>query len=430
MAEQSAKGSAVVGWLKAGVTSTFGLVSGAVLMYVTPLFNNAVKPPEPVANFGYQAQGLVVTFQNRANGATDGWWDFGDGSPLEPFSPKQDTVAHTYAHTGSYSVKLSLSNVFNEKSDRTVNITLDPTTAPGPVIEQFQVIPLSPAMAAPAVFRIIAKVKNTDLLVWSSGEARPIEVSADTAGVQERWVTVEEPGYCTFRLVAAGAKQTVEATSKPVWVGVADNGPTATVKVTYEAVQVDRKENVTLNVPLVWKADCKDTVCPVAGQYLAPPGYKVVHAEPGARAKDPLLQGLPSVAVGPDKDKVIVSGQMIRLPGTPAQSTPSCCVPVVVTLEKRTAPKSRPIELPMCLKVPGQTIIPIPSLSSNWQATNRTITLDLREGDRSIWSGKDLPTNRQVQLRGRPVLVNATLQGNQIVLTVTDPRAGLPPLGN
>ncbi len=40
------------------------------------------KPPDPVANFGYQAQGLAVTFQNRCTNATDGW-----GRPPEPPEP-------------------------------------------------------------------------------------------------------------------------------------------------------------------------------------------------------------------------------------------------------------------------------------------------------------------------------------------------------
>src|SRR6266567_1407707 len=152
MAEESTKSGGIGSWVKAGVSSVFGLVSGAALMYVTPLVNHVIKPPEPVANFGFQAQGLAVTFQNRATNATDGSWDFGDGSALEPFSPKQEAIAHTYAKPGSYLVKLGLTNLFNEKNERAVTVSLDPGA---PVIEQFEAFSVSPGMGVPANFRVV-----------------------------------------------------------------------------------------------------------------------------------------------------------------------------------------------------------------------------------------------------------------------------------
>ncbi len=86
MAEEKAP-SKIGGWLKAGITSVMGLCSGAVLMYVSPLVTNVVKPAKPLANFSQSVQGRTVTFQNRSSGASDGWWDFGDGSALERFPP-------------------------------------------------------------------------------------------------------------------------------------------------------------------------------------------------------------------------------------------------------------------------------------------------------------------------------------------------------
>src|SRR5687768_3290485 len=106
--------AAVSGWIKAGVTSIFGVCSGAVLMYVSPLVSNAIKPSKPIANFGPQVQGLTVAFQNRSTGGSTGTWDFGDGSLMEPFSPNQETVTHTYTHPGTYNVKLSLRNILGE----------------------------------------------------------------------------------------------------------------------------------------------------------------------------------------------------------------------------------------------------------------------------------------------------------------------------
>src|SRR5262249_14822377 len=105
MAEEKAP-SKVSGWIKALFTSVFGLVSGAALMDLTPLVNNVIKPGKPVPNFAQQASGLTVTFNNRSTGGTHGWWDFGDGSALEPYEPDKDTITHTYPRSGNYNVKL------------------------------------------------------------------------------------------------------------------------------------------------------------------------------------------------------------------------------------------------------------------------------------------------------------------------------------
>src|SRR5262245_22466169 len=106
-----AQGGKLFGWIKAGVTGLFGLVSGAVLVYFTPLVDRVIKPGKPVANFKVEADGLKVAFHNRSTGGGDGWWDFGDGSALEPFLSNEDAVTHTYAKPGVYTAKLSLRNL-------------------------------------------------------------------------------------------------------------------------------------------------------------------------------------------------------------------------------------------------------------------------------------------------------------------------------
>jgi PKD repeat protein len=104
MAEEKPDGvkSVVSGWIKTLMTSLFGLMTGAVIMYLTPLVNSAIKPAKPVANFASQIDGLTVNFNNRSTGGVHGWWDFGDGTALEPFDPKVDVVKHTYAKPDSY----------------------------------------------------------------------------------------------------------------------------------------------------------------------------------------------------------------------------------------------------------------------------------------------------------------------------------------
>src|SRR5438093_13377830 len=89
------------GWLKTIIGTVAGLFSGAVMMYLTPLVERVVKPAKPLANFAVEQQSLAVTFHNRSNGG-EGWWDFGDGSPLEPVSPKQPRVTHSSANPRPY----------------------------------------------------------------------------------------------------------------------------------------------------------------------------------------------------------------------------------------------------------------------------------------------------------------------------------------
>src|SRR5262249_46458971 len=93
MADQAPSQSKLKGWLKTFLGTLGGLLSGAVVMYVTPLVDKAVKPAKPIANFKFEAdrQSLQVRFENLSTGG-QGWWDFGDGSPLEQVLPGQHLV--------------------------------------------------------------------------------------------------------------------------------------------------------------------------------------------------------------------------------------------------------------------------------------------------------------------------------------------------
>ena len=201
-------------WLKALGTSVFGLVSGAVLMYTTSFVNYFVKP-KPLANFAYQAQGLEVTFSNRSTNANQGWWDFGDGSTLEPFSSDRETITHKYPRPGVYTAKLSLTNLFGDQNDRSVPVTLDDSQhGPSPAIEKFTVTSLKPDLTAPVTLRVESAVKNASLSIWSAGDVRPLEIMQDPAANQDRLVTFTEPGTYSIRLVAVNGKEAVEKTEK------------------------------------------------------------------------------------------------------------------------------------------------------------------------------------------------------------------------
>ncbi len=107
------------GWFKALLGTLGGLLSGAVVMYISAYVDKAVKPARPVPNFRLAYQGRVVHFQNLSPGFT-GWWDFGDGTELVPADADHESIDHTYGRPGDYSVKLSLANLLGEQSDRTV----------------------------------------------------------------------------------------------------------------------------------------------------------------------------------------------------------------------------------------------------------------------------------------------------------------------
>ena len=196
------------GWLKASRVGLLGIGGGAAATYATAVVDRVVKPTRPVANFATTADGLTLTCQNRATGES-GWWDFGDGSPLEPFAPEQP-ASHAYAKPGVYSVKLTVRNYFGDENERTVpvEVTAGSKDAPAPQIAGFAVQPVSPAAVAPATFRVSADVANAASCVWDYGDGR-LEVSE--GGKVERLVTFEKPGPFAVSLVAhngkLGAKQ-------------------------------------------------------------------------------------------------------------------------------------------------------------------------------------------------------------------------------
>ena len=104
------------------------------MMYLSVIVDTVVKPSKPVANFAVAADGLTVTCQNHASGES-GWWDFGDGTPLEPFDAGQPTVAHTYPKPGTYTVKLTVRNFLVEENTRAVPVDLSAAAPQTPAAE-------------------------------------------------------------------------------------------------------------------------------------------------------------------------------------------------------------------------------------------------------------------------------------------------------
>jgi hypothetical protein len=119
------------GKVKGALGAFAGLLSGAAIMYFTPLLDKVFKPDAPVANFEVRQEGLTVTFRDLTDGpkTVEGWWDFGDGTALAPLVAGKE-VRHTYARGGRYIAKLKVRNLLDEESERSVTLRLDSGDGP------------------------------------------------------------------------------------------------------------------------------------------------------------------------------------------------------------------------------------------------------------------------------------------------------------
>jgi PKD repeat protein len=439
MAEE--KWGGIRGWIKASLTSAFGLVSGAVLMYLTPLVDSFIKPAKPVANFATQVQGLSVTFNNRSLGGTQGWWDFGDGSALEPFAPTQETVSHTYPHAGNYTVKLSVQNLLGDINERDIPVNIDPGTAPKPEIVTFEVAPALPGSTgtpvAPAIFRIQTQVKNATTCIWSLGDNRPLEITSDTSGRLDRLVTFKKPGKHVVRLVAVNGKQTEEKSqilvidsASPSAAGAAS----ATLKVTYDAMALER-QTLLRNVSIPWTAAHKESNSPFEVTRLLDETHKdyLIQSANVVNKEDPRVRN-PQVEISPDKTRFILRGDLTHPThwwNLNKQAPPPWVAEVALQLERRS--RVQPIamdDLPVGISVPGTTTIPIPRLSDGYQMTQKHLHLELRDGNNVIWSGDQPPTNAVLKMGNQQVIVSAVERADGLVLDVHTVVPTGRPLGN
>jgi PKD domain len=411
----------ISGWIKAGITSVVGLLSGAFIMYLTPVVNNAIKPAKPVANFATQASGLAVQFSNRSTGGTQGWWDFGDGSALEPFDPKLETVKHTYPKTGTYSVKLSLASIIGEESDRTATVTLDADSVPTPEIALFQLIPLDKNERAPATYRLLSQVKNASFCILSMGDTRRMEVIEGGATL-ERYITYDEMGSFNVRLAVVNGKQLVEQT-KTVYVGPGDDSDTmAKLQVVYDAVLVERLPK-DWRVYCGWQADLKASVSPFRKEHLAEAGYTIASAELVNKNDNPTARNL-KLEIAPDKSKVIVTGELVKPTGRLAPNTPPphWLAEVKVVMEHRSLPQSinrgdvtMPITLNTAMKIPMQP------LGNGWEIVHKQVNLQVWDAGRKVWEGNQAVANASITLNNKVCVMNMTPQSDAMLLRIDAP---------
>ncbi len=317
------------GVFKAALGGFAGLATGVIGVYATALVDQVAKPGKPVANFAVRAEGLSVAFQNQATGQS-GWWDFGDGSPLEPFEPEK-SVTHAYAKPGTYSAKLTVRNFLMEENDRSVPVDLTTAAAAvGPSIDGFTVESIGGAATAPATFRLRGEVKNADRVIWDMGNDK-LEVT-DSPGVFEKLIVIERAGKIPIQLIGLMGKTPVRKVAV-VEVAAPINGAlSAILRVTDAGTQVERKEfpeTASLPIPAK-KAE------PIERVFAAKPGFAVAEARLGP-VKSPAVKNL-KVEVAADKRSAKLTGDWASTGDAAQKATggSEVMVPLVLVEEKST----------------------------------------------------------------------------------------------
>lgn len=411
--------STVREWMKGLITSVLGLASGAALMYLTPVVNNVIKPAKPVSNFAAQVAGMNVHFNNRSTGASQGWWDFGDSSALEPFDPKLETVTHTYEKPGSYTVKLSLQNLIGDESERSATVNIDgETAAPQASVTNFTLQSLTAGETAPALYRLQADVAGATECILCAGDNRPMEI-IDGPGHIDRLITFDAVGDYIVRLAAVNGKQLAEKTAA-VHVGPgAAGGLLAKLKVSYEAIHVARYAK-TWRIHVGWEGDLQQPTSPFRKERAADPGCTI--SDPTiVNQSDPQAPRDLACQLAPDKSKIILTGELVRPTGllTRNQTAPAWLAEVKANVERRSPPRQVNRDDVTVAIAPNRTVkIPLQPLGEHWDPVRLQATLELWDHGQKVWSGSPPIANAAVALQGQPMSLTVAQQSDGVVVTL------------
>lgn len=409
---------AVTGWVKAVVMGVLGLSSGAVIMYLTPLVDkvNPFKPAKPLANFGIQVDGTKVTFVNQAEGS-EGWWDFGDGTPLQPFTPDQKTVTHDYPRKGSFTAKLTLRNLIREEDHREVNVQIDGTVAQPPSIDVFDVKSLEMKPFAPATFKVTTQIKGADLYILALSAEHPLEVVPDPPAAQERYVTFVNPGKYTAKLAIAKGDQIIEKTQNIEVLPAPYAAPLAVVQVKHQvswAKSHQRDQWVKVSLP----DKAQGALVPFTQDIMPDHGCQIATATFSPQMKLPAFIQNPKLAPAAGGTKAILTGEFLPAKVAKGQA-PAWVVPVQLNEQTGSSkPMANKVSDPVVMRFdPDQPnfIIPLPKMSTGWKSHKHDITLELYDGATLVWKDKNnkLPNNAPLSFYNKNYLVTATeVNGN------------------
>ncbi len=397
------------GWVKAILGAVGGILSGAAVMWLSPWVDKVVKPAKPIANFAVEHTGLTVTFRNHSVGGSEGRWDFGDGAPLEFVKPDEPTVKHTYPRTGTYQAKLILKNSLGEESERAVTVELTDGSAQSPVKPEILDLHVRPpgkigqAVYAPATFQFEASADNAQLYLWDFGDGKGAQM-----GEHQASHTYASPGTYTITLMAFNGKQksqhdvTVDVYEPPS--GLLN----VSLKVSDQGVQVEsrqREATVSAAIPLNGRNDPASIERAIA----ATPGFEIVAVE----LRESRNQNVEKAAwqIAGDKKTVKVTAKILRM------STPTSAVlnERFLVTERRKKPATRePIPVAGTMVAPGAASMLLPPVPDDWAEVKRQYALELRQSERLLWQGAQLPGSVPVTINGRPYVLNATTSGERV----------------
>jgi PKD repeat protein len=415
MAEQEAKRK---GWFKAVAGTMLGLLSGAAGMYISPLINSVVKPSKPLANFAVETDGLTATFHNRYAG--EGWWDFGDGTPLEPALPQQASISHTYAKPGTFPAKLMVRNFIGDEHERSVSleVTVASATAAAPAISTFTAVPVGADRSAPATFRLLAQTTNAERLIWDLGGDRQPEVITEGTAKQEKFMTFGAPGDHTIQLVAVSGGQAVKHTEVVhvdapkagmlvARLRVTDRGTKSVVRTVTERVAITLTKSSTSTVPFdkTISAHNRSTI-----------------TEAKAGEIDPAFRNV-KLAIAADKRSLRITGELSPTKEMLASPNPPT-IPILVTHSSQWTMNAPATEVTGTLGLPGSVTLPLPPAPADCAQPQRTVVLEIGGANGFVWQ-QAVPTTSYLDVGGRRYTVKAVPVGNDIKIDILPGGVGL-----
>lgn len=398
-------------WVKTVMGGLIGIFGGAVMTWATFVVDKVIKPARPVPNYSTEVNGLTVTFNNLSQGGKEATWDFGDGSPLEFLPADHKTVTHTYKKPGNYTAKLALSNSFDQEQDRSVTIEVGgPQTAGGTVNKpalldlkaQAPGVPGQPVYA-PATFQFEAAVQNAQFLVWDFGDGRGM-----TPGDPKEMRTFDRPGTYTVKVCVFNGKEKSEKEVRLAVMEPPRNNVTIELQVTDSGSKtVQREESATQRRQILQGA-----AGVIERTIQAKPGFQIVSVE----NKKSNSQNVKNIKweIGPNKGGVRVYGQMSGKPGEPATLSEH----FVITEEKKGDAVLTQTKLVGVVPAPGQVSLTLPGLSPDMAKVQRKFGAAVKQQDRTLWQGQQLPSRVPVQVGGQTFTLTATQNGDRIDVQV------------
>jgi hypothetical protein len=423
------------GWLKALLGAAGGVLSGVLAMYFTAFVDKAVKPARPLPNFRCVPAGLTVQFQNLSESGS-GWWDFGDGAPLEPVAADRPFVSHTYPRPGGYTVKMTLHNLLNEEAERAVALRLEAEApAEPPRIQALEATPLSAGSYAPATFRLRALVRNARVCVLDFDDDQPLEVCTDPDNLPERLVTFRKPGGYVIKAAAVNGAQYDEKTEVVTVMEPPDGSIAAVLTAAGSAEQVETQTRAS-TFGAAMPADCAAGACKVDLAEQATPGWVIADLRlkgPDGRewalgsqtemALDAATLGLHDardlkLQLSTDRRSARLTGELVRDPSRQGQSC-ALALPATVVEQRRSAVELKPQRVTATLPLPaggvsGTAALPLPPLDKGCEKVQRRLTLELYDGDQVVWRDDGAVHSGLVSLQGKPCIAAATLQADQV----------------